>query len=177
MAGCIHESLFVMTWARDLSHDAAYSLHYPRCDLILTKPTNSAHLFKRYYPQTYEARVLRPTGLKPTRTASSLPPLNITSFDLATSWSVRRSEVESRRSEVRSGGWKNNRRENPIAFSIAFSLTMNEDLCLTCTEIRWLKHFPHSTSAQFTWLRTWLDFFRSRWASHRASLVAIGIGY
>ncbi len=42
----------VMTWARDLSHDVAYSF-YPRCDLILT---NSAHLFKRYHPQTYRAR-------------------------------------------------------------------------------------------------------------------------
>ncbi len=39
--------------------------------------------------------------------------------------------LESRRSEVRSGGWKNNRRENPIAFSIAFSLVTNWDLRLT----------------------------------------------
>ncbi len=69
------------------------------------------------------ATTLRPTGLEPTRTASSLPPLNVTSFDLVTSWSVRRSEV-------RSGGWKNNRRENPIVFLIAFSLTTNWDLRL-----------------------------------------------
>ena len=68
-----------MTWARDLSHDAAYSLHPSnfQYDLILTKSTNSAHLFN--------ATTLRPTGLEPTRSASSLPPLNVTSFDLVTS--------------------------------------------------------------------------------------------
>ncbi len=44
----------VMTWAHDLLHDVAYSFH-PQCDLILTRPTNSAHLFKRYHPQTYWA--------------------------------------------------------------------------------------------------------------------------
>ncbi len=44
----------VMTWARDLLRDAAYSLHpsHFQCNLILTKSTNSAHLFKRYHPQT-----------------------------------------------------------------------------------------------------------------------------
>ena len=31
-----------MTWARDLSHDAAYPSHF-QYDLILTKSTNLAH--------------------------------------------------------------------------------------------------------------------------------------
>ncbi len=74
----------VMTWAHDLLHDATYSL-YPRYELILTKPMKLAHLFKCYHPQTYKARVLRPTGLEPTRTASLLPPLNVTFFNLVTS--------------------------------------------------------------------------------------------
>ena len=64
------------------------------------------------------ATILRLTGLKSTRSASSLPPLNVTSFDLVTSWS-------GRRCEVRSGGWKNNRWENFIVFSIAFNLPTN----------------------------------------------------
>ena len=88
------------------------------------------------------ATTLRPTGLEPTRSASSLPPLNVTSFDLVTSWSVRRSEV-------RSGGWKNNRRKNPIAFSIAFSLPMKWPLRCALKEQFYLHIVPRDKLAWF----------------------------
>ncbi len=61
----------VMTWAYDLSHfirDATSFLQGLQIQLTSSNATT-----------------LRPTGLEPTRTVSSLPPLNVTSFDLVTS--------------------------------------------------------------------------------------------
>ncbi len=50
----------VMTWTHDLLCDTAYSLHPShQCDLILTKSTNSAYLFKHYYSQAYKARAYK----------------------------------------------------------------------------------------------------------------------
>ena len=68
-----------MIWAYDLSRDVAYSLNLShfQCNLIFTKSTNSAHLFN--------ATLLRSIGLKPTKSASLLLPLNITSFNLVIS--------------------------------------------------------------------------------------------
>ena len=88
------------------------------------------------------AITLRPIGLESTKSASSLPPLNITSFDLVTSESVRRSEV-------RSGGWKNNRRENPIVFLIAFSFTTKWTLRCALEEQFYLHIVPHDKLAWF----------------------------
>ena len=88
------------------------------------------------------ATTLRPTGLEPTRSASSLPSLNVTSFDLVTSWSIRRSEVKS-------GSWKNNRRENPIVFSIAFSFTTN--WILRCALDEYLFYYHTYTLYRTTW--------------------------
>ncbi len=52
--------VLVMTWTRDLLRDAAYSLYSShQCDLILTRSTNSAHLFKRYYSQAYKAQAYK----------------------------------------------------------------------------------------------------------------------
>ncbi len=50
-----------MTWACDLSHDAAYNLHlsYFQYKLIFIKSTNSAYLFKYYHPQAYKAQIYK----------------------------------------------------------------------------------------------------------------------
>ena len=135
------------------------------------------------------AITFRPTGLEPTRSVSSLPPLNVTSFDLVTSWSVRRSEV-------RSGGWKNNRRENPIVFSIAFSLPTKWPLRCALEEQFYLHIIPRDKLAWFRFaeincLNTLSEFLSFVHVTlhvtrllpftlsipHRASLVAICIGY
>ncbi len=86
------------------------------------------------------ATTLRLIGLESIRNASSLPTHNITFFDLVTFWLVRMSEV-------RSGDWKNNRRENPIAFSIAFSLITNWDLRLIGAFSVHAEHPTRSTSS------------------------------
>ena len=91
---------------------------------IWTISNTASFLWSLWIQLTFSnATTLKPTGLELPRSASSFPSLNITFFDLVTPWSIRRFEV-------RSGGWKNNRRENPIAFLIAFSTyELNPTLC------------------------------------------------
>ena len=105
------------------------------------------------------ATTLRPIELKPTRSASSLPLLNVTSFDLVTSWSIRRSDVKS-------GGWKNNRRKDPIVFSIAFSFTTN--WTQRCALDKYLFYYHTCTS----YCTTWPNLAYLAW-SHKAEIIQL----